>query len=490
MNAPVSTLTIASIINGVTVSPKADAFRIDIIDPVTELSLGTLAEADAAEVDAAVAAARAAFDTGPWPRMSVAQRQTIMRKIADGVDANAEKLLDVECAHTGLPVSVLRAMHIPRTAANFRFFAEYIGQAPGRSYHQEPGFTTWVTREPIGVAALIAPWNVPLGLGMMKVAAAIAFGCTCVLKPSEQTPFSFPLMMEIFKAAGLPDGVVNLVNGRGHITGSALTNHPQVDCVSFTGGTETGKRIGAAAGGSFKPFTMELGGKSASIVFDDADMEAAIAGCVTAAFNNNGQQCLAGSRVLVQSSIAEAFTAAFVARVKALKIGDPRAPDTQMGPLQSRAHRDRVLSFVARAEADGCTILTGGGTAKGFERGFFVDPIVATAPDNGRIICQEEIFGPFATIITFDDAADAVKIANDSPFGLVGYVWTKDLDKALAVSGALQTGVVWVNTTLMRELRAPFGGWKESGVGREGGDACAQLFTQERVVTIKRGMTL
>jgi acyl-CoA reductase-like NAD-dependent aldehyde dehydrogenase len=462
----------------------ADAERLPVIDPATEAVVGELVEATPADVDAAVRAARRAFDHGPWPRMSVAERQRILRAIADAIEADAEALADLECLHTGMPLAQIKGMHIPRAALNFRFFAEYIGQQSGASFTDAPGMITYVTRQPIGVASLIAPWNVPLGLGMMKTAAALAFGCTVVLKPSEFTPLTFPRVAALMKAAGLPDGAFNLVNGRGGVTGQALSAHPGVDCLSFTGGTETGRAIGMAAAKAIKPATMELGGKSANIVFDDADLDKALEGALLAGFAGNGQQCLAGSRLLLQRGIAPDFTARFVARVEAMVVGPPRDPATQLGPIQNRRHLERILSFVDKAEQDGCEILTGG-RADGFEAGFYMRPVVARAPDNARAICQEEIFGPFVTIQEFDTAEEAIAIANDSPFGLVSYVWTRDISKALSAAQAIQAGVVWVNTPMTRELRAPFGGWKESGVGREGGDACAALYTQEKTVTIR-----
>jgi 5-carboxymethyl-2-hydroxymuconic-semialdehyde dehydrogenase/aminomuconate-semialdehyde/2-hydroxymuconate-6-semialdehyde dehydrogenase len=459
--------------------------RIPVIDPASEEMIAELLEADASEVDAAVRAARAAFDEGPWPKLAPAERARILRKAADMIDARSEDLARLECLHTGMPITQIKFMHIPRTALNFRFFADYITQSRGVAFADNPGVVTYVVRQPIGVAALIAPWNVPLGLGMMKTAAALAFGCTVVLKPSEQTPLTFPIMMEILKDAGVPDGAVNLVNGRGHVTGAALTNHPLIDCVSFTGGTSTGRAIAGAAGQALKPATMELGGKSAAIVFDDCDFEAALAGVSLANFAGNGQQCLNGTRVFVQRDLVEKFSDALVAKARAMRIGAPSDPATELGPMQNKAHMDRVLSFVEKARGDGCEILSGGTRAAGFERGFYIDPIVARAPDNDRIICQEEIFGPFATIIPFDTMAEAIAMANASKFGLVAYVWTKNIDKALTCAHAIQAGVVWVNTPMTRELRAPFGGWKESGIGREGGDACAALYTQEKTITIR-----
>jgi acyl-CoA reductase-like NAD-dependent aldehyde dehydrogenase len=484
-----ATTLVTSWIDGRAVAPGAQR-RLPVIDPATEAPVGALLEADAAEVGLAVAAARRAFDDGPWPRLPPAERQTILRRAADLIDARADELARLESLHTGLPIRQVRAMHIPRTALNFRFFADYIGQMRGAAHTDAPGVVTYVARQPIGVAALIAPWNVPLGLGTMKLAAALGFGCTAVLKPSEMTPLSFPLLFDILAEAGLPAGAANLVNGAGPVTGKALSEHPGIDCLSFTGGTATGRMLAAAAGRALKPMTMELGGKSANIVFADCDFEAALDGAVLAAYGGNGQQCLAGSRILVERAIADRFIPALTARVKALKVGPPDDPATEMGPLQNEPHMRRVLGFVDTARAEGCDILAGGARAAGFSSGYYVEPILARASSNAAAICQEEIFGPFATILVVDGPEEAVRIANESAFGLVAYVWTRDIAKALACAEALRTGVVWINTIMMRELRAPFGGWKESGVGREGGDACAALYTQEKTVTIKVGLSL
>jgi acyl-CoA reductase-like NAD-dependent aldehyde dehydrogenase len=459
--------------------------EIAVIDPATELPIAYVLEADAAEVDMAVKAARYAFNHGPWPRFSTSERAFILRRVADLIDARREELARLESQHTGIPITQIKEVHLPRTSLNFRFFADYITQAQGRSYADQPNVLTYVKRYPIGVAALIAPWNVPLGLGMMKTAAALAFGCTVVLKPSEMTPVTFPIIMEILAQAGVPDGAVNLVNGRGSVTGAALSAHADVDCYSFTGGTSTGRMIAAAAAGRLKPSTMELGGKSAAIVFADCDFDAALMGVHLANFAGNGQQCLNGTRVMIERPLFERFAQALVAKAKAMKIGPPSDPTTQLGPVQNGAHMARILSFVARAQDDGCTILTGGTRASGFTTGFYIDPIIASAPDNDRIICREEIFGPFATLIPFDTPAQAIAMANDNDFGLVGYVWTKDIDKAIGVADQINTGAVWINTSMIRELRAPFGGWKDSGLGRESGDGCAALFTEEKTITIK-----
>jgi acyl-CoA reductase-like NAD-dependent aldehyde dehydrogenase len=475
---------ITSWINGSPVGELGQG-ELAIIDPATEAPMAILLEADASEVEAAVTAARNAFDHGPWPRLPPAERARILRLVADKIDARFDELAALESQHTGIPITQIKAVHLPRTSLNFRFFADYISQMQGKSFADQPGVMTLVKRYPIGVAALIAPWNVPLGLGMMKTASALAFGCTVVLKPSEMTPMTFPIMMEILKEAGVPDGVVNLINGRGSVTGTALSAHPGVDCFSFTGGTSTGRMIAANAGQNLKPATMELGGKSAAIIFADCDFETALQGVHLANFAGNGQQCLNGTRVFIERPLFERFSQALVAKARRMKIGPPSDPETEMGPIQNGPHMTRILSFIERAKADGCEILTGGGRVAAQPVGYYIEPIIAAAPDNTRIICQEEIFGPFATLIPFDTADQVIAMANDNAFGLVGYVWSQDIDKAMTTADRLDTGAVWINTSVMRELRAPFGGWKASGLGRESGDGCAALFTEEKTITIK-----
>ena len=479
--------TITSFIAGDWVAGRAGADEIPVINPADESRVATLLEADAAEVDRAVQAAREAFCHSGWAQAPVEDRKQVLRRIGELVRATADELARREVTHTGVPVAQARGRHIERTAMNFEFFAEFISQVSAPIFDQNPDYLTWVRREPVGVAGLIAPWNAPLALASMKLAGAIAFGNSAVLKPSEMTPLSFVTLMELVREAGVPDGVINLVNGRGPVTGAALVEHPDVRTVAFTGGTETGRQIGAAAGHGLKKVVTELGGKSANIVFADADLERALDAALVAIFSNNGQQCLAGSRILLQRNIADDFIERFVARAGNLLIGDPFDTATEIGPMISAAQRDRVLHHadVARA-TNGIEILHGGRAWSGAERGFYVEPTVVRAADNTSVVCQQEIFGPFATILTFDDFDEAIAIANDTEFGLVAYAWSRDLGTIMAASEALQSGVVWVNTPLTRELRAPFGGYKNSGVGRDGGEWSRALFTEEKTVTVPR----
>jgi 5-carboxymethyl-2-hydroxymuconic-semialdehyde dehydrogenase/aminomuconate-semialdehyde/2-hydroxymuconate-6-semialdehyde dehydrogenase len=490
MNAPVQRpegvpTEITSLVGGRSLPARGP--RLPVIYPATGQRVSELVEADAAEVDLAVQAARRAFRSSGWATLSTERRQEMLLKVHDAILAHADELASLECLNLGVVLKELRERHIRRAAYNFRFFAEVIGQARGNVYDQTAGYRSIVVREPVGVAALIAPWNAPTALASMKVAAAIAFGNTCVLKPSEQTPLALRRFVEILHEAGLPDGVVNLVNGQGAVTGDALVAHGDVDLVSFTGGTATGRRIMARAGERLVPCTLELGGKSANIVFASADVERALDAALVGIYSNNGQQCLAGSRILLERPIAEDFMARFVGRAARIRVGDPMRDDTELGPLASAAHRDRVLSFVGTATGEGARLLAGGRAASGLpaplDGGFFVEPTAVLAPSNDLRVCQEEIFGPFASFLVFDTYDEAIAMANGTAFGLVAYVWSDHLPTVERASRDLRAGVVWVNTPMVRELRAPFGGYGESGVGREGGEACMQFYTEVKTVT-------
>ncbi|WP_294039761.1 aldehyde dehydrogenase [Sphingomonas sp.] len=459
---------------------------IRVVDPSTEEVIAEVPEAEDALVDRAVTSARAAFDRGEWRSMSVEQRQGVLRACADAIDAAADRIADVECANTGIPYAQVRQGQVVRAAGNFRFFADYIGQMTAELYEQDPNYLTFVRREPVGVAALISPWNSPLALGSMKVASAIAFGNSCVLKPAEQDPLGLTMLVETIQGAGLPPGVVNLVNGFGASVGDRLVRHPGIDCVSFTGGTRTGRIIMSAAGANLKPSVMELGGKSANIIFDDADFETALDGALIGIFTNNGQQCLAGSRVLVQRGIYKRFVEAFVERANKVRVGNPRDAATEIGPLATRQHYDHVMSFVPSAADQGARILAGGDRAEGFERGFYFQPTIAEVDSNDHRLCQEEIFGPFATLMPFDTDEDAYRIANESRFGLVGYAWSRDIGRIMAAQERVSAGTIWCNTPMFRDLRAPFGGYRESGVGAEGGRAAEAFYTRQKAVSIPR----
>ena len=476
---------VTSFIGGQWMEPKGEAYQIPVIHPATEETVSILLEADEAEVAVAVKTAKDVFNTGVWSKASVDERKGVLLKIKDLVLANKDVIARMEVTNTGVPISQAYGRQIPRSAMNFEFFAEFISQVSSPVFDQNPNFITFIRREPVGVAGLIAPWNAPMALASMKLAGAIAFGNSCVFKPSELTPLGFIPFMELLSDAGLPDGVINMVNGRGDVTGAALTANEDVDVIAFTGGTETGRIISAEAGRTLKKTVTELGGKSANIIFADADYDRALDASLVAIFSNNGQQCLAGSRILVQRSIAKNFTQDFVARTRKLKIGDPFDTSSEIGPVISKGQFEKMIHFAKLAEeSDGIEILAGGKPAEGFNKGYYFEPTVVRATDNKQIVCQEEIFGPFATILTFDTEEDAYSIANDSNYGLVSYVWSTDIRKIMRAQAEIKAGVVWVNTPLMRELRAPFGGYKHSGVGRDGGEWSRNLFTEEKTVSI------
>ncbi len=474
---------VTSIIDGKAVALGSGGEDFVVLNPTTEEPLTKLREADASEVDAAVLSARRAFDSGPWPRMDINDRKDILYSIRDQLRKNAEELMYLESLNAGLPSASVR-MQVSRMARNFEFFAEVASTVHGETYTQTKGYLTYVTREPKGVAGCISPWNAPLALASMRIATCIPWGNTCVLKPSEYTPLSMRRMVEIFHEAGLPPGVVNLVNGRGAVTGNALVSHPGIDMIGFTGGTVTGRAIAAAAGRNLKPVALELGGKSANIILETANLDRALDGALASIFGNNGQQCLAGSRILVQRSISARFIEKFVERARKIRIGDPLDPNTEVGPLAFKAHLDRVLSYVGVAKADGGKLLTGGRRAPNFARGFFMEPTAVLASTNDARVCQEEIFGPFATFLEFDTLDEAIAIANRSNFGLVSYVWSDDLTTAMRCSREIRAGTVWINTPLMRELRAPFGGFKESGIGRDGPYSSLDFFTELKATII------
>jgi acyl-CoA reductase-like NAD-dependent aldehyde dehydrogenase len=476
---------ITSFIDGADLPAVAAASRLDVIDPATEQVVARIVQADAAEVNRAVQAARRAFETGPWRRAGAAERQKALRAIAAGLLADVVELARLETLTTGLPITQTRGM-IARAASVFEFFADFIGQYGEQIHRQEKGFLTLITREPRGVAALISPWNAPVFLSSVKIAGAIGFGNSCVLKPSEQTPLSLQRLVHIIAAAGVPPGVVNLVNGAGAVTGAALVAHPEVDVVSFTGGTDTGRRIAAVAAGNLRPCATELGGKSAAIVFADADLDRALDGVLFSIFAHNGEACLASARILLQATIAEAFTAKFLDRARNIRVGDPMDPTTELGPLVTAAHCERVLSYIDIATGQGARLLNGG---RRDGPGYYVDPIVVRAEDNGLQACQEEIFGPFATIQTFHDADEAFAIANDSRFGLVSYVWTESLKVATRAMSEIRAGTTWINTPLMRDMHAGFGGFKDSGLGRESGWGSLEIFTEMKATIIGDGTT-
>jgi aminomuconate-semialdehyde/2-hydroxymuconate-6-semialdehyde dehydrogenase len=455
------------------------------ISPIDNTVCASVAEGGAEDADRAVEAARRAFDDGPWPRLAPAERKKVLHRVADGIEARLDQLAEWETRDMGKPVTEARTKDVPRAASNFRFFADYADQAHDKAFHAANGMFTYTVREPAGVAGLISPWNFPLMLSTWKLAPALAFGCTVVLKPAEQSPVTASILAEICAEAGVPDGVVNVVEGFGPgAAGERLTTHPGVDVVSFTGESATGRAIMANAAPTLKKLSFELGGKSPNIVFADADLDRAVAVSIDASFRNQGEVCLAGSRLLVQRPVYEEFLARFVEQAEALLIGNPLDPATRVGPLVTAEHLDKVRSYIELGRQEGAKLLTGGQRVTDGElaRGNYLAPTVFADVDNSWRVAQEEIFGPVQVCMPFDTEQEAVALANASPYGLAGMVWTQDLDTAYRVAGAVRAGTIWVNCFFLRDLRAPFGGVKDSGVGREGGPYSEELFTEAKAV--------
>jgi len=457
----------------------------DSVSPIDNTVVATVAEGAAEDADRAVAAARTAFDEGPWPRMTPAERKKVLHRVADGLEARLDEIAQWETRDMGKPVTEARTKDVPRAAHNFRFFADYAEQSHDQAFHGPNGMFTYTIREPSGVAALISPWNFPLMLATWKVAPALAFGCTAVLKPAEQSPVTASLLAEVCAGAGLPDGVLNVLQGFGpDAAGERLTRHPDVDLISFTGESGTGRAIMAAAAPTLKKVSFELGGKSPNIVFADADLDRAVAGSIDAIFRNQGEVCLAGSRLLVQRPVYDEFLARFVAAAEALPVGNPLDPTTRIGPLVSTEHLEKVLSYIELGQREGAKLMTGGHRVTDGElaKGNFVAPTVFGDVDNSWRVCQEEIFGPVQVCMPFDSTQEAIALANDNRYGLAGMVWTTNLDTAHKVAREVKAGTMWVNCFFLRDLRAPFGGTKDSGIGREGGAYSEELFTEAKAV--------
>ncbi len=466
--------------------PPASGQHLDDLDPASGEVIARVPRSTAPDVDEAVAAARGAL-TGAWGRLSTTDRADLLDEVADAIERDLEAFAEAETRDTGKPITTSRTLDIPRAIANFRFFAGAVRHAETGFHEMAGGAFNYTLRRPLGVVALITPWNLPLYLLSWKVAPALATGNAVVAKPSELTPLTASLLAGVIREVGVPAGAFNLLHGTGPEVGGPLVSHPGVAGVSFTGGTATGALVAAAAAPRFKKLSLELGGKNPTIVFADADREAALAGAVRSGFTNTGQICLCGSRLLVQRELHDAFVDELVARVEALPQGDPLDETTRVGALVSAAHRDKVEGYLRLAVEEGGTIRCGGvrpalgGRLAG---GFFLRPTVITGLSPACRTSTEEIFGPVLTVHPFDTEEEALAIANGVRYGLSASVWTKDLGKAHRVSAALDVGMVWVNTWLMRDLRVPFGGTKDSGVGREGGKYSLSFYTEDKNVCV------
>jgi aminomuconate-semialdehyde/2-hydroxymuconate-6-semialdehyde dehydrogenase len=457
---------------------------MDVVEPATGVVFAKLPLSDSQDVDAAVEAAREAQPG--WASLEIKERADWLDVIADSLEASFEEIAELESRDTGKPISLARNVDANRSVANFRFFAGLIREQESETFEMDDA-TNYVVNKSVGVGALITPWNLPLYLLSWKVAPAIGMGNTVVCKPSELTPMTADLLMRVIDGVGLPAGVVNLVHGDGAGAGSPLVAHPEVDLISFTGGTSTGEKVAASAAPMFKKISLELGGKNSSIVFADCDMEKTVAGVVRSGFLNQGQVCLCGSRILVESSVYDEFEAKFVESVEQMRIGDPSDDSTDLGALISRDHLQKVQGYVNLAIEEGGRVLTGGAPClpSEFEGGNWMAPTVIADLSPESRCSTEEIFGPVVTLHRFESEEEAVKIANGTRYGLAGSVWTSDIERGKRVSEAMETGMVWVNTWLHRDLRVPFGGVKDSGVGREGGKWSLGFFSEAMNICVK-----
>jgi 5-carboxymethyl-2-hydroxymuconic-semialdehyde dehydrogenase len=462
-----------------------DGGTFDVLDPVINATYVMASAGKKADIDAAVAAARRAFTDGPWPRMLPRERSRVLHKIADIVETREKRLAALECFDTGLPIT--QALGQARRAAeNFRFFADLIVAQADDTFKVPGRQVNYVNRKPIGVAGLITPWNTPFMLESWKLGPALATGNTVVLKPAEFTPLSASLWAGIFEEAGLPRGVFNLVNGLGEDAGDALVKHPDVPLISFTGESSTGQLIFANAAPYLKGLSMELGGKSPAIVFADADLDAAIDACIFGVFSLNGERCTAGSRILVERSVYDEFVTKYAAQAGRVKVGMPNDPSTEVGSLVHPEHYAKVMSYVEIGKSEG-RLVAGGGRPEGFDGGNFIAPTVfADVAPTARIF-QEEIFGPVVAITPFDGDDEALALANGVKYGLAAYLWTNDLKRAHNFAGAIEAGMVWLNSNNVRDLRTPFGGVKASGLGHEGGYRSIDFYTDQQAVHITLG---
>jgi aminomuconate-semialdehyde/2-hydroxymuconate-6-semialdehyde dehydrogenase len=476
---------ILNYINGQLVEPTAGNY-LENVNPSIGAVYSSLPDSDSSDVQLAVQSAQAAFPL--WSVMPSAKRANILLAIADLIDRDIDKLALEESIDQGKPLNLARAVDIPRASANMRFYATASMHMSSESHLMEGEAINYTTRTPVGVAGCISPWNLPLYLFTWKIAPALAAGCTVVAKPSELTPMTAFLFSKLCIEAGLPAGVLNIVHGLGNKVGQAIVENPNVSAISFTGGTVTGKTIAATAAPRFKKLSLELGGKNPNIIFADCDFEQAVSTSINSSFSNQGEICLCGSRILVERSLFDKFVSEFVKRTRELTVGDPLEESTRMGALVSEPHMNKVLSYIELAKKEGGQILCGGKriTISGrCANGYFVEPTVIVGLDQQCRTNQEEIFGPVVTIMPFDSEEEAISFANSNAYGLSATIWTENLKRTYRVAHQIKSGIIWINCWLLRDLRTPFGGMKQSGVGREGGWEALKFFTEAKNICIK-----
>nr|WP_285877012.1 aldehyde dehydrogenase [Fictibacillus phosphorivorans] len=454
------------------------------INPATNEKLALVANGSEQDAKRAIQSAKMAYDSGVWSRMPLEERSDILCKMADLIMENVEELAMVETLDVGKPIKESRGFDIPRAASNFRFFAEMSKYMVSEHYDKH-NIMSYAKYSPAGVTSLIIPWNLPFMQMTWKASAALAAGNTVVVKPASYTPLSAVMFGDIANEAGLPPGVLNIITGPGSTMGAAMTTDPNVRRISFVGESSTGKTIMKNAAENLIPVSLELGGKSANIVFEDADLDEAVKGSIDAIYRNQGEICLAGSRLLLQESIYDEFMDKFVAAVKKIKVGDPTQEDTDMGALVSKGHLESVENYVDIGLKEGAKLACGGKRVEGLEGGNFYEPTVLYDVNNKWRVAQEEIFGPVLVVIPFKTEEEAIRIANDSQYGLAGVVWTNDIRRAQRVSAAVDSGLLWVNCWYIRDLRTPFGGSKASGIGREGGRHSFEFYSEVKTITMK-----
>ena len=464
--------------------PSKSGKTFETLNPANEEVLCLVAEGYKADVDEAVKHARKAFEQGKWPSMSPHGRTHILLKIAELIDQHAEELAELETLDNGKPIFESKNIDIPGAAETFRYYAGWASKIYGETNPSEPGMFNFTLREPVGICGQIIPWNFPLLMAAWKIAPALACGNVVILKPAEQTPLSALRLGELILQSGLPESVVQIITGFGPGAGSSIAEHPDIDKVAFTGSTEVGKLILKASTGNLKRVSLELGGKSPNIIFPDADMQAAAFGSMLGIFMNQGQVCCAGSRVFVQESMYDQFTDTLSQMAQSITLGNPLDSSTRMGPLVSKEQHERVLGYLDIGKKEGAKAKVGGEAGKQ-ERGYFVQPTVFTDVKNSMQIAREEIFGPVAAAIKFKDEGDAVFQGNDTTYGLAAAVWTKDISRAHKIARSLKAGTVWVNTYGQIDPMSPFGGYKQSGFGRELGKHAIELYTQIKSVYVK-----